>query len=414
MNRLLISFFFIFFINTFSSISQNNFNNYTDLYNYWAKRSIVEATYAYIVDDTLQRKINESEKKGLYNFKTKYVNNADLRKDVDLNEISAFLGNNSWSITNERIFSKLFNRFKKKDSLNRSFFDIEFIDNSYKNWNNKVDSLIKGYNEELNKLSTNKVINSNPTKTSRSRNQAIHNSYYYEFLYVLIFILIGFLAGFFTFYKYNKRQIKKIIGDKYLDYKSASNDIYLFGYLNAVAFLKDRKEDYKEEKKKLKVNKDLEIESLNEKLKRHQNKNIEISDSNEKVNKNNEDERAINKPVVLPEKKEVKNNILFFTIPEGDGSFIKTNGEETYSGKNYFKISFEESSLKGDLFYISGQRDGRAINRLDTNLKPVCEIENISNASTANRVELIEKGKVTLQGEKWVIDPNNKVKIRLI
>ena len=103
----------------------------------------------------------------------------------------------------------------------------------------------------------------------------------------------------------------------------------------------------------------------------------------------------------------------YFSMPSGDGSFQISNGEPLNDGKKYFRIEFEEFSNRGELFYIPSERDQKAINRLESFLKPVCDIENISNASTATKIELIQSGKVSLINDSWVIDTNNKIKIKL-
>ncbi len=104
---------------------------------------------------------------------------------------------------------------------------------------------------------------------------------------------------------------------------------------------------------------------------------------------------------------------LYFSMPESDGSFQLSNGESSNDGKKYFRIEFEDSSTKGELYYLSGDRDQRAINRLESYLKPVCEIENITNSSSATKIEVIQAGKVSLMNDSWVIDPENKIKIKL-
>ena len=64
--------------------------------------------------------------------------------------------------------------------------------------------------------------------------------------------------------------------------------------------------------------------------------------------------------------------------------------------------------------YISGTQDKRAINRLDSYLKPVCDIDNIINAENASKIEVLKNGKVIKIADSWVIDTNHKVKIKLV
>jgi len=104
---------------------------------------------------------------------------------------------------------------------------------------------------------------------------------------------------------------------------------------------------------------------------------------------------------------------IFFSMPENNGSFQMVNGQSSNDGKKYFRIEYNESSNQGELFFLSSDRDQRAINRLESYLKPVCDIENISNSTAATKISLIQSGRVSLMNDTWVIDPNNKIKIKL-
>jgi hypothetical protein len=101
-------------------------------------------------------------------------------------------------------------------------------------------------------------------------------------------------------------------------------------------------------------------------------------------------------------------------MPESDGRFIVDNGESSNDGRKYFRIDYAEGTEIGELYYISGERDKRAINRLESYLKPVCDIENIENADSATNIEFIKPGKVDLRNYRWVIDSDNKAKIKLL
>ena len=104
---------------------------------------------------------------------------------------------------------------------------------------------------------------------------------------------------------------------------------------------------------------------------------------------------------------------IYFSMPESNGSFKISNGELSNDGKKYFKIEYKESSGQGEILFLSSDRDQRAINRLESYLKPVCEIENILNSRVATKIELIQSGKVSLINDNWVINQNNKIKIKL-
>lgn len=113
--------------------------------------------------------------------------------------------------------------------------------------------------------------------------------------------------------------------------------------------------------------------------------------------------------------KEVENKtITYFSIPESDGRFIIEKGEQTNDGSKYYKIVYRTDSDEGELLYICGPQDKRAINRLDTYLMPVCDIENIANAESTIKIEVLKNGKVFKITDSWVIDTDHKVKIKLV
>lgn len=122
-----------------------------------------------------------------------------------------------------------------------------------------------------------------------------------------------------------------------------------------------------------------------------------------------------NRSVIVGKRKKLTINLrsIYFSMPSSDGSFQISHGATSNDGKKYFRIEFEESSTEGMLFYITGDRDQRAINRLESYLKPVCIIKNITNAGTASKIKLIQSGKVSRVNDRWIIDVNNKTKIEL-
>jgi len=108
-----------------------------------------------------------------------------------------------------------------------------------------------------------------------------------------------------------------------------------------------------------------------------------------------------------------KLSTIYFTMPASDGSFEISNGETFNNGKKYYRIEFEEFSTFGELYFIPSDKDQRAINRLETYLKPVCIVKNIANSKSTTKIKLIKPGKVYRSNDRWVIDPNNKTKIEL-
>ena len=108
---------------------------------------------------------------------------------------------------------------------------------------------------------------------------------------------------------------------------------------------------------------------------------------------------------------ENRTNQLFYDISEEDGSFIVENGKPTNDGRKIFVIEISENGYEGKLRYITSELDKRVITRLDSILKPVCDIENITIARNAYRIEMTSPGEVSLRdNNKWVIISKLKIK----
>ena len=205
----------------------------------------------------------------------------------------------------------------------------------------------------------------------------------------------------------------------YLNQYSFNNKRFAFKYIEIVHILRDRKNLHKEEneniKKKLATLQD-ELEKQKKENKQLLEENISLGEELENKNIDNKsnisEEKTAHQEVMVTEKPEKHIN-KYFSMPNNDGSFNISNGDDVNDGKKYYKIKYEEASNQGELFYLSSDRDQKSINRLEALLKPVCDIENISNADKATSIELIKSGKVSLIDDKWVIDTNNKVKIKI-
>ena len=441
------------------SFAQIQFNDSTEAYGYWAKKGVIEVIYAYMQDYVAT--VGEAKAKAEIVGKDKYFD--EFIKDIDSKEslptftqISKFLKNNSWDGAEKTLFNPIKRNFEKRKTLDRIFFNctkpssddlVTFIpgqNNLNKHWNTKINEILSKYNESL--LSLNKeqpkVVESNPEPTNFENNKPQTETKQPEekskknpkqipwgiFLLYGSFLIAGIFIGGRIVFSISKRKIKAIINagneSKYKDYLYADNERkFLFGYLRVVSFLQKQKDKYKIESKSLNQNNSTKTDyleqkiSLLEKEKRDLlNKNIELNNKLEQKatqKKESNAESHYAKSESFNSQNQKNTSKLYFSMPESDGSFQISNGESSNDGKKYFRIEFKESSTKGELFYLSGDRDQRSINRLESYLKPVCEIENIANSSTATRIELIQSGKVTLINDSWVIDPANKVKIKL-
>jgi hypothetical protein len=420
------------FLNSLSA--QPQIKDSTEAYSYWAQRGIIEMVYAYMNDyfkavtDTTsseKKKGNRiNERKGAKEYKSKYISQLDKNELPSFQTISTFLKNNSWEKAEKNLFQPLVKNYKDSLQLNEQFFFsskrniskdkkiqklvlIDYIPgnngdrNNRFNWKNKGKEIVTKYNKKLatlsEKKSQKKEVKEEKTSTDDDKIDAPikpkmkpseHSKWGNWIIYLAVFIF-GIIIGGWLVYILLKRRITKI--------------------LDSV----DEKKN-KLESGKRRLNNNLKsLEEENKRLKR------EISEFKQKESQL---DNITQKPDIEP-KNTLEWNIkqpntvkrkLFFSMPESDGRFIVDNGESSNDGRKYFRIDYAEGTEIGELYYISGERDKRAINRLESYLKPVCDIENIENADSATNIEFIKSGKVVLINDSWLIDSDNKAKIKLL
>jgi hypothetical protein len=458
MNKIVL---FIIILTGFVQVSfaQIQFKDSTEVYNYWAKRGIIEATYAYMQDYIYT--VGEEKAKAEIIGKDKYLE--QFLKDIDsknllpeFTQISTFLENNSWDGAEKKLFNPLVRNFENKKTLDGKFFNttkpgsedlvtvIPGQNNLNQNWNSKIDEILSIYNESLLSLKKEepKVAESNPKPNNFENNQLQSEIKQSEvksnrspkpipwktFLLDGSIFIIGILFGCILVFIITKNKIKSIVNEedkrKYNDYlHAANNSPYLFGYLRVIYFLHKQKDKYKKDYEIVNQNNGSRVSELEKKISQLEKEKKDLLDENIELGKKIEQESILKDENqseshsvrsqdfnYQPSKKITK---LYFSMPESDGSFQLSNGEPSNDGKKYYRIEFEDLSTKGELFYLSGDRDQRAINRLESYLKPVCEIDNITNSSYATKIEVIKSGKVTLINDSWVIDPEKKIKIKL-
>lgn len=392
------------------SFAQIQFKDSTKAYNYWAKRGVIEATYSYVQD---QEKVSFDEKQGKELFKQKFVDN---KTTSNYDSISSFLKSNNWENTAEFVFQPLDSNYKNKVTLDTAFFEIKAKDGSnYSSgrWKETIKDIIGKYNNSINNIDLKQLQN----KTNQGQTQKVNRDPkkidWNKFLFLGGIFIVGVLIGSVLIVLITKNRIKSIINeegkeeyDNYLHEANNSQQLprYLPTYLRVVYYLHKQKNKYKKESETANRNNN-ELEKQKKEL---SDKNSELAN---KLKENKRKSEIDSDTSFRPPTKKITE--IYFSIPESDGSFQISNGETYDDGQKYFKIEPGESSAKGELFYLSGDRDQRAINRLESYLKPVCDIGNITNSSSATKIELIHSGKVSRLNDRWVIDPDNKIKIKL-
>lgn len=109
-----------------------------------------------------------------------------------------------------------------------------------------------------------------------------------------------------------------------------------------------------------------------------------------------------------------QNPPMYFSIPSDDtGRFDLNNKKVAYDKNCHYSICMTFNN-RGELSYLTSDKDFRAINDYSSYLLPVCDVENFADKSMARNIQMLEKGQVYLENGSWVVDKNKKVKIRFI
>ncbi len=432
---------------------EESLKNSSEIYNYWTQRGITEMIYAYMEDyvETVKDSSElKNELKGKNEYYTTFIEHIDNKGleaiSSDSNELSTFLKDNNWVAADKNLLSPLIKNYRNKNEFNENFFVIykpnieneklstviPGYDNKSVNWDKSQSSLIKSYNLALSELQNKKEIpiddSNKPKVQDTDKNSSIIKSIQLHILndYMYYFsAFIGFLIGGIFMFWYSKDSIYEILQmekENYLNQHKSDNKRF-FNYINLVDILKQRKDYYKNTTQNINntpnqnqfnriKEKDNRIKELLSKIQVLENKIPQYE--NDRYKNPETTDHKLEKRWDIKKQEENINIIKYFSIPKNDGSFTVEQGSSSNEGRKFYKIEYEPNSNIGNLSYISSEFDKRAINRKDTSLEPVCDIENIENSISATQIKLISKGNVKLVGDRWLIDPSNKVKIKLI
>jgi hypothetical protein len=419
--------------------AQPQIKDSTEAYDYWAKRGIVEIIYAYMQDykDAKDAKgLDSLEKKGMDSYNSRFIDSLDvLDIDEKFDSLPDFLQKNDWSACKQYIYQDLKNQYDNNLPLNKDFFLvcyrkdtvmparlIDFIPDINSNdinkreyWKLTTDKIIKQYNEALKELGNKGAISQN--KSMSQPNPLI--DLIIDLLKILAIIII-LLICFFLGIKHALRKVKREINDVLSGEINRNNKDELGYAISKEVFDEfQKKDDQIEEFKTYKTsNSELRATLVDKgntpaEYQAEKPESIEqtdYTDTSAQATKNNEHEQ-ITKEWEINQHEDVKLN-LFYTMPTTEGAFIAKN--KAADGDGVYRIDYYKGHNKGELYYIEGIRDGKAIRTLEKRLRPVCNIENVDNRDNATKIECLEPGEVVLRNEEWIIDPNNKVKIKLL
>ncbi len=283
-----------------------------------------------------------------------------------------------------------------------------------------------------NKLITDSVVSDSlltidlqsPEVISESNDSQNENNILEIGIYVLLFIF-GIIIGALLVYFYTKKHIYSILSDEKSTYIKKLNQeeySFVFKYIGLVYMLYLSKNGYKSKLDNLQqVLKEIQGRTNGEQIKSQKSNHKSDSEINLKDSKKANNEVAVEQDYVPNnviewkiEPEITQTNVLYFSIPEADGSFKIVNGKTIKEIDCFYKIEIDKNNQKGKLFFISSEFDSRALDNIDYYLNPVCEIENISDRTHAKKINVVDFGTVVLNGDTWKIESTKKLKIRLI
>jgi len=409
---------------------QTSFRDTSEVYHYWAKRGIIEMIYAYMEDVESQ---DTNDRKGQDNYKIKFIDNIDQKDksqiDQDFENLLSFLRSNYWPTTAEQILIPLRNNYQVLNSIDNTFFQINGSGHVYREKGLKCyqtqaiviseyraakQSVIGKIVEEVD------IIAATPSEISSTDSNVVDPDIQTPvgirskmILFCIVFFLVGIITSYFSIYFIFKKQIHYILcreKEKYLS-ELHTAERYFPKWLGMIEVLKKNKDQYKKEMQMVNNQSQLTIDNLKKKL-------IELVQENETIKaKLNTDKEEILKShtdnLITPTTSS-KFKTVFFSLPDDGGRFKVENGKKHNDGNNFYKIEHEENNSYGILHFISSDLDQRAIERIQGYLLPVCEIVNFSDRIKASKIKVLTSGKVIIKNDHWVVDPNNKIKIKLI
>lgn len=445
---------FVFLSHSFSNgnlISQPNFTESSDVYNYYAKLGIVEMINAFMVDYMNTVKASKSEKEGQQLFNKTFVQNYEksvypLDDDTLFTLLKNFLISNDWKGVQRNMLIPLYQNYTTRKPIDNTFFEttkpgsnvlsteIPGQKNNREAWGKTKARIINDYNKylkffqdrndsihkensEIGEINSAVAAQKLPIEEIKSENEPKQNRNGFLIFYFVSFIIGLFLGGYIV-YLISSIKIESILAEEkheYLRLLRRSNKSFLFKYLGLVYILKERKKELESNSSDKQSNswfiKNLERENndLKEKIERLRLSITSASYERNLISEQDDIGDKENKAI-----QESAEKVLFFNIPDSDGTFNIEKGEKIDDGRKLFKIEYEKDRDIGNVSFISGEFDKKAINNIDFFLIPVCEIENISNRNSASKILMTKAGIVILRNNKWTIDQLQKIKIKLI
>ncbi len=412
---------FIVFI-TMSASPQPNFNDSIEAYNYWGKRGIIEVVYSYMQDYLETHPNASADKRGMEAYCEKFIKGVDSKSKVDIDndfkELNDFLSNNSWATTAKKMVSPLGERLEKKQELDIYLFTI-FETNSH-SYLQVVQNIVTNYTQSVQKFQALNPVNdtANGAEISPSTPELPRDKALIDYQWLIPAFIFGLVLGILFLYYYSKHKVLFILNSEKHEYnrilkEKGSNPLF-FKFLSFIEILKNKKNEYKSSSEK-KISEE-QFGLLNQEIADLKSKNIELVEENIELGfiienlklKRTSGNNEINNQDESPNIKKT----LFFSIPEVDGTFKTESAKDFKEQDSFYKVELI-TNTNGNISFLSGDFDLRAIENIDYYLNPVCEIQNIANRAFAKKVVMIDHGTIVQKRDDlWQII--NKIKIKLV
>jgi hypothetical protein len=245
---------------------------------------------------------------------------------------------------------------------------------------------------------------------------------------VWLYCLISFITGCLATYLLSLLYIHSVLKKEKKAYGKEMLHSVRFWYLKPfpiMEVLKKHKDLYGEKLDKMENSfRELsrKLEKTDQAFKNHQARMEVLEKENLRLRNQAKNSGGLQKPDLTDHrrsesKKHLKVNLrtgstsFFFSIPETDGTFNAVKGDSSQDDRKFYKIIASTDQETGELHFISGQYDQKAIENIDYYLIPVCEVENISHRNNASKIIQKEAGRVVRISGKWVTDKKIKVKL---
>ena len=251
---------------TNSIVAQSQVKDSSGIYNYWAHRGIIETVYAYMKDYSAHSEIDALqvlELQGMLLYEKEFILNIKEEGLTDLDAVSNFLQGNHWVKTEENIFQPLHQRFKDGRPLDSNFFDGIIDKKDYLIWKQATKNIVEKYQSQLADLeivgieaSKQEAVEQGPLNERYQQNYPSKeiNSNWTGPLFTFLIFIAGLLIGGWIVFLISKRKIYSILEYEKSEYSNKLDEeieSFTFKYIGLVNILKNRKDWYKENSKRV-------------------------------------------------------------------------------------------------------------------------------------------------------------------